>query len=87
MIIITGEKIVLREYRAEDAEALLKGTQVPEVRRLTGTHATFTLEQTQRYIANYAEAEDRVGFVIAKPETLEPLSDTYVDQVFQGPLG
>jgi hypothetical protein len=21
------------------------------------------------------------------PETLEPLSDTYVDQVFQGPLG
>ena len=23
----------------------------------------------------------------AWPETLEPLSDTYVDQVFQGPLG
>jgi hypothetical protein len=21
------------------------------------------------------------------PETLEPLSDTYVDQVYQGPLG
>ena len=21
------------------------------------------------------------------PETLEPMSDTYVDQVFQGPLG
>jgi hypothetical protein len=21
------------------------------------------------------------------PETLEPMSDTYIDQVFQGPLG
>ena len=32
-----------------------------------------------------ASERRRVG--PAWPETLEPLSDTYVDQVFQGPLG
>jgi catechol 2,3-dioxygenase-like lactoylglutathione lyase family enzyme len=35
--------------------------------------------------ARPAAARRRVGPVW--PETLEPLSDTYVDQVFQGPLG
>jgi RimJ/RimL family protein N-acetyltransferase len=81
MIVITGKKIVLREYQAEDAEALLMGAHDPVIRRLTGTHATFTLEQTQRYIANYAEAEDRAGFVIAKPETLEPLGEVVILEI------
>ena len=32
-------------------------------------------------------ASQRRSTAGAWPETLEPLSDTYVDQVFQGPLG
>jgi RimJ/RimL family protein N-acetyltransferase len=83
MIVITGEKIVLREYRAEDAEALLKGAQDPVIRRLTGTHATFTLEQIERYIANYADAEDRVRFIIAQPETLEALGEVVILEIDQ----
>ncbi len=72
---------MLRKYRAEDAEVLLKGTQDPMVRRLTGTQATFTLAQIERYIANFAEAEDRVGFVIAQPETLAALGEVVILEI------
>jgi hypothetical protein len=32
-------------------------------------------------------AAERRAVPAVWPETLEPLSDTYVDQVYQGPLG
>jgi RimJ/RimL family protein N-acetyltransferase len=75
MTTIKGEKITLRPYRLSDAEAILRGASDPVARRLTGTHATFTLEQTQNYVARYETAEDRVGFIIAHPATLEPLGE------------
>lgn len=76
--LIPGDKIVLRPYRTEDAAAILAGASDPVLRRLTGTQATFTLEQTQAYVARQAEADDRAGFIIADPETLAALGEVVI---------
>jgi RimJ/RimL family protein N-acetyltransferase len=78
MTTITGHRVVLRPYRQEDAEAIYQGATDPELRRLTGTHATFTREQVERYIARYDHPEDRVGFIIAHPETMVALGEVVV---------
>lgn len=77
--LITGQKIVLRPYRMDDAEAILYGASDPELRRLTGSHATFTLEQTQRYVERSMQPnDDRAGFIIAEPETMHPLGEVVI---------
>lgn len=80
MTTLTGQKIVLRPYRPEDAEIILQGANDPELRRYTGTQASFTLEMTQRYVARYLdpETDDRAGFIIAHPETLDALGEVVI---------
>ncbi|MBZ0283650.1 MAG: GNAT family N-acetyltransferase [Anaerolineae bacterium] len=76
--LIPGDKIVLRPYRMEDAAVILQGASHPTLRRLTGTQATFTLEQTEKYVARQADADDRAGFIIAEPETLAALGEVVI---------
>ncbi|MBI5931572.1 MAG: GNAT family N-acetyltransferase [Chloroflexi bacterium] len=78
MTIIQGQKIVLRPYQDGDAEIILESSNNPTIRRLTATFATFTLEQTQQYVARFAHATDRVGFIIAHPTTLEALGEIVI---------
>lgn len=80
MTMIQGEKVTLRPYRMSDAEALLRSMDDTEINRLTGTHQTFTLEQIQRYIENFENADDRVGFIIADPQSddLDPLGEIVI---------
>jgi RimJ/RimL family protein N-acetyltransferase len=75
---ITGEKIVLRPYRIEDAEAIYAGAMNPTMRRLTGTQMTFTLEQTRAYVERVQTADDRAAWIIAHPETLAPLGEVVI---------
>jgi RimJ/RimL family protein N-acetyltransferase len=79
MTLITGQKVVLRPYRMEDADAIAHGTSDPELRRLIGTHATFTRDQLERYIQRSMEDSiERAGFIIADPETLDPLGEVVI---------
>ncbi len=80
MTIIHGNKITLRPYRIEDAEIMFPSFADATLNRLTGTQQTFTLEQVQRYIKNFETADDRVGFIIANPESpdLAPLGEIVI---------
>ncbi|MDX1993449.1 MAG: GNAT family protein [bacterium] len=78
MTMITGQKIVLRPYTSDDAQVIYESVQNPTLRRLTGTHQNFTLEATQRYVASYARAEDRAGWIIAQPESYKALGEVVI---------
>lgn len=76
---IKGSKITLRPFRADDVEAVLIGDD--ETNRLTGTHnSAFTREQVERYVANFAEDDSRVGWVIADSDSdnLEALGEVII---------
>ena len=81
--IIRGQRIVLRSYRASDAEPMLRLNHETNIQRLTGTHTIFTLEQIQRYIGLYHDPDvtDRAGFIIAVPESLEPLGEVVINNI------
>lgn len=78
---IIGEKVTLRPYQPDDALPLYQGAMNPVLRRLTGTQASFTLEQVQTYVARQADAEDRAGFIIAKPDTLEAFGEVVINNL------
>lgn len=42
--------IILRPFRAEDADPLWSAVQNPLFNKLTGTHATFTRQQIEAYV-------------------------------------
>lgn len=75
MAILTGKRVILRPYELDDAQIILESTTEPEGRWLTGTHATFTLEQVQRYLENALKADDRAGFMILDAETKERVGE------------
>ena len=61
---LTGEKVVLRPMRAEDAGPMFASMSDEEANRLTGTHQTFTLEQIEAWCASRQEADDRLDLSI-----------------------
>lgn len=79
---IKGTKITLRPFRADDVEAVLDSlVGDDETNRLTGTHnSAFTREQIERYVANFAEDDSRVGWVIADSDSdnLEALGEVII---------
>jgi RimJ/RimL family protein N-acetyltransferase len=68
MTVIQGNGLYLRPYTLDDAEAVLAGANEPAGRKLTGTHATFTMEQVVTYIENNSGDDSRAGFVICLPD-------------------
>lgn len=78
MTTFTGQKIVLRPHRESDAEALDAATKDPILRKMTGTQGDISLEMAKGYIARFAGADDRVGWVITHPETDEPLGEVVI---------
>ena len=59
---LRGPRVTLRPLREADAEVMLRSTQDPEVRRLTGTHRVFTMADIvdERAQKSYA----RSGFAV-----------------------
>jgi len=62
--VLVGERIRLVPLGPQHAEALHASTRDPEVRRLTGTHTDFTLEQIRAWCAGRAEQDDRIDWAI-----------------------
>ncbi|GAA3551302.1 GNAT family N-acetyltransferase [Kribbella ginsengisoli] len=54
---ITTERLELRRFRPEDAEAFSAYRSVPEVARFQSFTAPFSLEEAQRTVASYAEGD------------------------------
>jgi RimJ/RimL family protein N-acetyltransferase len=59
---LSGERVRLEPLGPAVSEAYWAALQDPEGRRLTGTHAEFTREQTDRWLASRAEQHDRADW-------------------------
>lgn len=74
--VLEGDRVRLRPFREDDLDALWEMLGDEEGRRLTGTHATFTREQSDRWYRSRASQTDRLDLAIADVD-----SDTCVGEV------
>lgn len=72
---LTGELVVLRPIRADDAAAMWEMVNDPEGSRLTGTTQTFTREQVDAWCASVGDADGRVDWAITHG------SDEYLGEI------
>ena len=61
---LIGERIYLRYLKESDAPILLENKKDEEIRYMTGTRSTFTLEQLQLHIKNIHEDPSRHDLAI-----------------------
>jgi len=80
---IEGEKIILRAFRKEDADTLWAGIHNEEFNKLTGSHADFTREQIDAYIARQVARDDdsRASFVIALPDDSRAVGEVVINEI------
>jgi RimJ/RimL family protein N-acetyltransferase len=65
--VLTGERVRLEPLGPAVVEPYWAALQDPEGRRLTGTHAEFTREQTDRWLATRAAQHDRADWAAISP--------------------
>lgn len=63
--VLEGELVRLRPFETRDLDAAWELLNDPEGRRLTGTHATFTREASDRWYRTRGQTTDRLDLVIA----------------------
>lgn len=80
---LVGELVALRPIESRDAERLFEATQDEEGNRLTGTTATFTLEQLQEWTATVSDREDRYDYAMTSlmPDTSGEVSDELIGEI------
>jgi RimJ/RimL family protein N-acetyltransferase len=81
--LIEGEKIILRPFRAEDAEPLWDSMHNENINRLTGTHGTFTREMIDAYVQRQIANDDdtRVAFIIALPDDSRAVGEVVINEI------
>lgn len=77
------DNIILRPFRAEDADTLWNSLGSPVIDKLTGTHATFTRDQIDAYIARQIANDDdeRAAFIIALPDDSRALGEVVINDI------
>jgi RimJ/RimL family protein N-acetyltransferase len=60
--VLTGDRVRLEPLGPDVLDAYWAALNEPEGRRLTGTHAEFTLEQTERWLRTRAEQHERADW-------------------------
>ena len=65
--VLTGERVRLEPLGPAVLDAYWTALHEPEGRRLTGTHARFTVEQTERWLATRADHHDRADWAAIIP--------------------
>jgi RimJ/RimL family protein N-acetyltransferase len=73
---LTGPRVRLEPLGAGVLAEYWQMLQEPEGRRLTGTHAEFTLEQTERWLSSRADQHDRADWA-----AIELASGAFVGEV------
>jgi RimJ/RimL family protein N-acetyltransferase len=66
---IDGERVTLRPLVAADADDLWRDFHDAEANRLTGTHASFTRDQIDRWCASRADQDDRLDLAVIDRST------------------
>ncbi|MBR2564465.1 MAG: GNAT family N-acetyltransferase [Paenibacillus sp.] len=69
------ENIYLRPFEITDVDTYYPSLFESEMRRLTGTQASFTRSQVERYVENTAQDDSRLNLLIALQRTDEIIGD------------
>jgi RimJ/RimL family protein N-acetyltransferase len=75
------ERLTLAPLGPEHAEGTWASLQEPESLRLTGTHATFTREGVERWLAGLAGQDDRADWAILLRETGEHIGEVVLNEL------
>ncbi|HWC81998.1 MAG TPA: GNAT family protein [Pseudonocardiaceae bacterium] len=67
--VLTGALVALRPIAVRDVPDIAVAVAEPVSRRLTGTHATFTVEQLTRWAMTRADHDDRLDLTIIERAT------------------
>lgn len=78
-LLLTGPNVTLRPITGSDAETIASALNDPEARRLTGTHAEFSLKDVQAHCARIKGANDRWDYGITVSGRL--IGDTALTEV------
>lgn len=63
---LPGDAVVLRQLDASHLDGVWQSLHDPETVRYTGTHATFTREQVERFLAARPAATDRADWAVTR---------------------
>ena len=66
--ILRGPRVTLRPLDERDVDDQLRVVQDPELRRLTGTHRTFTRADIEAWVAGRGEAEGRYDWAVTETD-------------------
>jgi RimJ/RimL family protein N-acetyltransferase len=64
--VLTGDRVRLEPLTVAVLEEYLQALADPEVRRLTGSHADFSREAVERWLASRADEHDRADWAIVR---------------------
>lgn len=78
---LKGERIYLRPIMESDAPILLKSTKEEEIRYMTGTKSTFSLEQIKSYINKISNDPSRNDFAICLKETDQMIGELSITDI------
>ncbi len=81
MPVLRTDRLRLVPLGPEHIEGTWAALQEPESMRLTGTHATFTREAVQRWLARLAEQDDRADWAIVLAETQEHIGEVVLNEL------
>ena len=68
--VLEGDRVLLRPLTAADAPAMYESLDEPEAMRLTGSQATFTLEEVRAHCARIEHAAERADYGIIVEDRL-----------------
>lgn len=78
---LTGELVVLRPLRADDAHGMFEMVTDPEGRRMTGTTAVFTTEQVEQWCAEAGTRDGRIDWAVTIQGSQEYLGEIVLNDM------
>jgi RimJ/RimL family protein N-acetyltransferase len=79
--VLPGPRVTLRPLDERDVDDQLRAVQDPELRRLTGTHRTFTRADIEAWVAGRAEAEGRYDWAVTETDGGDWLGDCALNDI------
>ncbi len=66
--VLRGPRVTLRPLDERDADDQMRAVQDPQMRRLTGTHRTFTRADIEAWLASRRDAEGRYDWAVTETD-------------------
>jgi RimJ/RimL family protein N-acetyltransferase len=79
--VLRGPRVTLRPLDERDVDDQLRAVRDPQLRRLTGTHRTFTRADIEAWVATRAEAEGRYDWAVTETDGGGWLGDCALNEI------